>query len=255
MDKKVYFKFYELFYRTWKKLTDVNLKAKFYESLVEYGLFGKTPDDPLVDALLTSAMNSIDKSDQESLNKSEAQKWNQNAKKDRNKLGNLLKTKQNEDKRNETKKNTWKNKKEIEREEIIENTMCDTHTVAEKKKKKIRQTSATIKAERIWKLVLRHWNEKLGRNELRNSELTQRSYALDGVDLEQIDSLIDRYKRYKEKIEEKWLQGLFFFNLNERILSDFLKNINRFEGDFDAVTGKLAKKDCTRQAIKELLKK
>jgi hypothetical protein len=38
---------------------------------------------------------------------------------------------------------------------------------------------------------------------LRNAELTQRSYALDGVDLQQIDSLIDRYKWYKEKIDEK----------------------------------------------------
>jgi len=64
---------------------------------------------------------------------------------------------------------------------------------------------------------------------LRNGELTQRSYALDGVDLEQIDSLIDRFKRFKDKIEERKLQGLFYFNLNQWVLADFLKHINKFE--------------------------
>ena len=255
MEKKVYFKFYELFYRTIKKIPDEKLKAKAYESLCEYGLFGKKPDDPIIDALLTSAIDSIDRSDELYEKKSDYMRGNQNAVKDWEKVSKQRISEKNRDKQKQTEKNIWKIERE-EKEEIEEISMCDTHTAtATEKEQKIRQTSATIKAERIWKLVLKHWNEKLWRNELRNSELTQRSYALDGVDLEQIDSLIDRYKRYKEKIDEKWLQGLFFFNLNERILSDFLKNINRFEGDFDAVTGKLAKKDCTRQAIKELLKK
>jgi hypothetical protein len=34
-----------------------------------------------------------------------------------------------------------------------------------------------------------------------------------------------------------------------------LKHINKFEWDFDTVTWKLAKQDCVKQAIKELLKK
>lgn len=253
MEKKVYFKFYELFYRTIKKIPDEKLKAKAYESLCEYGLFGTKPDDPIIDALLTSAIDSIDRSDELYEKKSDYMRGNQNAVKDWEKVSKQRISEKNREKQKQTEKNTWK----IEREEIEERkeiSMCDTHT-AEAAENKIRQTAATIKAERIGKLVLRHWNEKLWRNELRNAELTQRSYALDGVDLQQIDSLIDRFKRYKDKIEEKWLQGLFFFNLNEWILSDFLKNINRFEGDFDTVTYKLVKKDCWKQAIKKLLEK
>lgn len=255
MEKKVYFKFYELFYRTIKKIPDEKFKAKAYESLCEYGLFGKRPDDPMIDALLTSAIESIDRSDELYEKKSDYMRGNQNAVKDWWKYQKQRISEKDRNEQKQTEKNTWK----IEREEIEEReeiSMCDTHTAtAEEKEIKIRQTTATIKAERIWKLVLKHWNEKLWRNELRNGELTQRSYALDGVDLEQIDSLIDRFKRFKDKIEERKLQGLFYFNLNQWVLADFLKHINKFEWDFDTVTWKLAKQDCVKQAIKELLKK
>lgn len=66
-------------YETWKKIKDTELQAKYFMALCEYGLDGKTPDDPLVDALLTSAMHSIDKTDEISEQKSKYMKWNQNA--------------------------------------------------------------------------------------------------------------------------------------------------------------------------------
>ena len=237
---------------------DAVTKSKVVLAYVEYQINWTEPsqDDLLVYSIFKAKQFDLDST------KSRAEVARENWKKwgrPRKDLSdsNLQKTKKTQENPTQTKqkpKETQKNQ-EKEKEKEKENIMCDIHTAADEKENKIRQTTATIKAERIWKLVLRHWNEKLWRNELRNAELTQRSYALDGVDLQQIDSLIDRYKWYKEKIDEKWLQGLFFFNLNEWILSDFLKNINRFEWDFDSVTWKLAKKDCTKQAIKELLKK
>lgn len=78
MEKK-YFKCFRLMYETWKKIKDTELQAKYFMALCEYGLDGKTPDDPLIDALLTSAMHSIDKTDEISEQKSKYMKWNQNA--------------------------------------------------------------------------------------------------------------------------------------------------------------------------------
>ena len=72
--EKSYFKCYRLFLDTWKKITDPVIKAKYYEGLLEYWLNGTKPDDPIIDALLTSAMYSIDKSDEVASVKSEAWK-------------------------------------------------------------------------------------------------------------------------------------------------------------------------------------
>ena len=253
------FYFFWTFWETAQAIENKEQRLEYLEAVIRHWIGDEEKElSPLVNALMVQTRFTLDRSQDIAAERSEAwkkwweakskaMKWNQNAKKDWEIVAKQNKTKQDTTKQNEV---------EVEEEVEVEDIMCDTHTAtAEEKENKIRQTTATIKAERIWKLVLRHWNEKLWRNELRNAELTQRSYALDGVDLQQIDSLIDRYKWYKEKIDEKWLQGLFFFNLNEWILSDFLKNINRFEWDFDSVTWKLAKKDCKKQAIKELLKK
>lgn len=250
------FYFFWTFWETAQAIENKEQRLEYLEAVIRHWIGDEEKElSPLVNALMVQTKFTLDRSQEISDSASErwkkwwAPKWNQNAKKNWeiiSKQPNSSKNKQEQTKTSE---------EEVEVEEEVEDIMCDTHSEVDLKENKIRQTTATIKAERIWKLVLRHWNEKLWRNELRNAELTQRSYALDGVDLQQIDSLIDRYKWYKEKIDEKWLQGLFFFNLNEWILSDFLKNINRFEWDFDSVTWKLAKKDCTKQAIKELLKK
>ena len=107
--QKSYFKCFRLFLDTGKKIADPQLKAQYYESLLEYWLDGVKPSDPIIDALLTSAMYSIDKTDHISESKSEYMKWNQNAKKDRDKLGNHIKTEKNREKQTQTEKNTWSN--------------------------------------------------------------------------------------------------------------------------------------------------
>lgn len=103
-----------MFLETWKKITDTNLKAQYYESLLEYWLDGTLPSNPIIDALLTSAMYSIDKTDEVSERKSEYMKGNSNATKSRDKLGNHIKTEKNREEQKQTEKNTWRIKKNIE---------------------------------------------------------------------------------------------------------------------------------------------
>ena len=75
---KDYFICYELFYKTWKDLPS-DLQAKYFVALMEYGLYGIQPSDPVIKSLLTSAMYSIDKTNEKRKQKSEYMKWNQNA--------------------------------------------------------------------------------------------------------------------------------------------------------------------------------
>ena len=105
MESKAYFKCFRLFYETGKKITDPELKAKYYESLLEYGLDWIKPTDPIVDALLTSAMYSIDKSDENTEKKSEYMKGNKNAVKNFEKISKQRKTEKNREKQKQTEKN------------------------------------------------------------------------------------------------------------------------------------------------------
>lgn len=113
MEKKNYFKCFRLFLDTWKKLDD-SLKWKYYEALLEYWLNWIKPTDPIIDALLTSAMYSIDQTDEIMMKKSEAMKWNQNAVKSFEKLSKQWKTDKNKAEQKQTDKNIWRNKKNIE---------------------------------------------------------------------------------------------------------------------------------------------
>lgn len=116
--EKSYFKCFRLFLDTWKKITDVNLKAQYYESLLEYWLNGTLPNDPIIDALLTSAMYSIDRSDEIKEQKSEYMKGNQNAVKTWENISKQRKT----DKNREEQTKTYEEKKNrrIEDKEVIE---------------------------------------------------------------------------------------------------------------------------------------
>lgn len=105
MESKAYFKCFRLFYETGKKITDPELKAKYYESLLEYGLDWIKPQDPIIDALLTSAMYSIDKSDENTEKKSNYMKGNKNAVKNFEKLSKQRKTENNRNKQKQTEKN------------------------------------------------------------------------------------------------------------------------------------------------------
>lgn len=68
--EKQFFRCYELFYKIGKELP-TELKAKYYEALMEYGLYGTEPTDPVIKALLLWPMYSIDKSDELSVIRSE----------------------------------------------------------------------------------------------------------------------------------------------------------------------------------------
>ena len=77
-NSKDYFVCFELFYKTAKYLPD-DLRIKYYDALMEYGLYWTIPEDSVIKSLLTSAMYSIDKSNEKRNQKSEYMKWNQNA--------------------------------------------------------------------------------------------------------------------------------------------------------------------------------
>ena len=119
MTEKNYFKCFRLFLDTWKKLDD-SLKWKYYEALLEYWLNWIKPTDPIIDALLTSAMYSIDKSDEELKRKSESMQWNSNAVKNWEKVSKQTETVKNRTEQKQTDKNIWRkediedNKKNIE---------------------------------------------------------------------------------------------------------------------------------------------
>ena len=98
------------------------MKWKYYEALLEYWLDWIKPTDPIIDALLTSAMYSIDKTDEEIKKKSESMQWNKNAVKNYEKLSKQRKTDKNKNKQNETEENIWRNMKNNEEYEDIHNT-------------------------------------------------------------------------------------------------------------------------------------
>lgn len=114
--EKSFFKCYRLFLDTWKKITDPELKAKYYEWLLEYGLNGTKPDDPIIDALLTSAMYSIDKTDEDRARKSEAMMGNSNAVKNWENVLKQTKTETNSSEQTTTDKNIWRRMKKNEEE-------------------------------------------------------------------------------------------------------------------------------------------
>lgn len=83
MDKD-YFICRELFYKTAKTLP-TEIKAKYYDALMEYGLYGTLPEDGIILSLLQWAIYSIQKSKEIRQQKSEwwqKHKWNQYTKGD-----------------------------------------------------------------------------------------------------------------------------------------------------------------------------
>lgn len=78
MSEKTYFKCYELFYRIGKELP-VELKAQYYDALMEYGLNGNLPTDPVILSLLQWPIYSIQKTEEQRKQKSEYMIWNKNA--------------------------------------------------------------------------------------------------------------------------------------------------------------------------------
>ena len=123
---------------------------------------------------------------------------------------------------------------------------------AEERENKLRQTSATIKAERLWNIILNKWNQKLEKSELRNNELTRLCYSLDWTNLDLIETYIERYRRIRDNVNEKHLQELFYYDLNKRTLKDFLKNLNMFEGKFEEIIPRFAKNDSWDIALRKL---
>ena len=112
MSEKTYFKCYELFYRIGKELP-VELKAQYYDALMEYGLNGNLPTDPVILSLLQWPIYSIQKTEEQRIQKSEYMKWNKNAVKS---FENISKQRKTE---NDREKHIERIKKDIEIKENI----------------------------------------------------------------------------------------------------------------------------------------
>jgi hypothetical protein len=101
-------------------------------ALCEYGLDGKTPEDPLIDALLTSAMHSIDKTDEISEQKSNYMKGNKNAVKNFEKISKQRITENNRNKQKKTHEEIRSNIEDIrsnkEDNNIIDNKLSITES-------------------------------------------------------------------------------------------------------------------------------
>lgn len=191
-----------------------------------------------------------------------AKKWNQNARKNWEKQ-----TKQ---------ANGWKNnpkqpkQAEYDNDSEYDNDLelrGNAHDEVDEKEKELmiqerenqlRQTWRVMKAERLGILILKKWNEKLNKDELRNSEYMRYFYSLESDNwsqetvLDMIDKYLDRFKWIRDKINEKDLQPLFFFNLNNRTFNDFMKHLNKFEGKFEEIIPRFTKQDTTTRALREL---
>lgn len=151
--EKQYFKCYELFHKIWKELPQ-ELQAKYYVALMEYGLYWVEPTDPVIKSLMQWPMFSIDKSEEISATKSEYMKGNQNAKKDRDKLGNHIKTEKNRDIQTQTEKNTWSNKEVIRsNKEVIEDIWSNKKNI----NKKVYLDFVYLAPEEHEKLVAQLW--------------------------------------------------------------------------------------------------
>ena len=113
------FRFFSTFLETGKKLPTPELQAKFFIALAEYGLEGKEPDDPILQALLVAPKFTIDKSAWISVSASDrgknwwAPKGNQNASKNWENISKQANSSKNKLKQAET--------SEVEVEEEVEN--------------------------------------------------------------------------------------------------------------------------------------
>lgn len=107
MNGKDYFVFFELFHRTAKELPD-DLRLKFYDAVINYGLYWIEPTDAIMSALIAGAKFSIDLSNNRRKKKSDYMKWNQNARKNWDKVSKQTKTEPNGTEQNKT----YENKKE-----------------------------------------------------------------------------------------------------------------------------------------------
>lgn len=101
---KDYFVCFELMYRTAKDLPN-DLRLNYYDALMDYWLHGVEPSDPIIKSLLTSAMYSIDRTNEKRNKKSEYMKWNSNAVKTFEKGIKQRKSEQNREEQNKTYEN------------------------------------------------------------------------------------------------------------------------------------------------------
>ena len=191
-----------------------------------------------------------------------AKKWNQNARKNWEKQPKQANGWKNNPK--QPKQAEYDNDSEYDSDITLRGNASDEVDEKEKelmiqeRENQLRQTWRVMKAERLGILILKKWNEKLNKDELRNSEYMRYFYSLESDNwsqetvLDMIDKYLDRFKWIRDKINEKDLQPLFFFNLNNRTFNDFMKHLNKFEGKFEEIIPRFTKQDTTTRALREL---
>lgn len=242
--EKSYFKCFRLFLDTWKKITDVNLKAQYYESLLEYWLNGVKPTDPIVDALLTSAMYSIDKSDEERERKSESMKGNSNAVKTWENISKQSKTDTDREQQTKTyeekkKKEEYrriedkKNKEDIKKEKINKKKFLDFVELSEDEHSKlIQQLWQRLTDELIdklnnyiwstWKKYRSHYFTILNRSK-KEQPHTQTNYEFERqaeLHRQKIREQIESFKSENKQNAETWLQDGWYNRRQNIRLSD-----------------------------------
>lgn len=236
---------WSVFYEMWMECDSVEEKAELRQAIMEYGLFGTEPPkkfkrDFVNVRFILEKNKSLRKKRSDAWKKWWAPEWNSNAVKNWEIIWKQAK---------QTKQTKTSKTSEIEIEREIEKESIYNPQEAELK---IQQGINSIKAERIWNLILKKWNEVMDKHEVMSTELKNRCFNFETVDMEHIEKIMKNYKRIRDKTIEKWLESLFYFQLTEWQLVDFLKFMNKLDWSYQEVIPRLAKGDCKEIAIRKL---
>ena len=175
------FRFFNSFLDTARALEDDSLRLKYLMAVLEYWLEDKTPNDPLINALMVQTKFTIDKSFEISSErakewkkwseaKSKSKLWNQNAEKNWEKQAKQNKTKQITTKQNEV---------EVEKEvEDISDTIVSDNNSNELLDNNISNTNI-LNINKTWQKKKKFWNEEV--NECLEMIEVVNWWAMDGT--------------------------------------------------------------------------
>lgn len=171
------FRFFNSFLDTARALEDDSLRLKYLMAVLEYWLEDKTPNDPLINALMVQTKFTIDKSFEISSERAKAWKkwseaksksklWNQNAEKNWGKQAKQNKTKQITTKQNE-----------VEVEDISDTIVSDNNS-NELLDNNISNTNI-LNINKTWQKKKKFWNEEV--NECLEMIEVVNWWAMDGT--------------------------------------------------------------------------
>ena len=195
------------------KLKDDKMRADYYEAIAKYGLDGAIPDDPVIEALITWAMYSIDKNSAVKNHKVEYMQWNSNAVKNWEKVSKQTQTDSNRLKQRKTDSNREKQtpsiknrdevlpseieqndadedlrEKEAKREYKYNNNIYNNNIYNNKNKKnkkiktkKEKKEKEKIEFEEFWKIYPNKQDKKKAKEKFERLPLEKQQQAIDWV--------------------------------------------------------------------------